>query len=164
MILLLAKTQKMDKQHFDDRDLAEILYMRGLSQREIASKIGKSEATISEWAKAGGWREKRAATKFSRASLVTNLLLRLDEMSREDEMDVKELAKLSRVVKELDKQIGLTEYVDCFISFGEWLQRHPEISEEIKATMSAQGTSFWSKFQKAVNDAQDKFINDLVTQ
>lgn len=153
----------MGKQNFNDRELAEILYMRGLSQREIASKIGKSEATISEWATSGGWREKRAATKFSRSSLVTNLLLRLDEMTREENMDVKELAKLSKVVKELDKTIGLTEYVDCFISFGEWLQRHPEIADEIRATMSAQGTSFWSKFQKAVNDAQDKFINDLVT-
>lgn len=43
----------------DDRAAAEVLFDNGWNQKQIAEIIGRSEKTISLWAKEGEWREAR---------------------------------------------------------------------------------------------------------
>lgn len=61
-------------------DLAEYLFMRGCTQKEIALKVGRSESTVAEWVKKYGWKEKRAGTRISRNEMVSKLLNRIDDL------------------------------------------------------------------------------------
>ena len=85
-------------------DLAEYLFMRRCSQKEIAARVGRSESTVSE--------------------------------------------------------VGLVDYIDCFMAFGQWMTQHAEHAEAIRETMSSR-TDFWENFTKAVNIIQDKYITSL---
>ena len=145
-------------------DLAEYLFMRGCTQKEIALKVGRSESTVAEWVKKYGWKEKRAVTLISRNEMVSKLLNRIDDLlsAPEGGIDTTELLRISKAIKTLDKELGLTDYIDCFISFGEWLQRHPQHLEEVKALLTARSDA-WNNFVKAVNFVQDKFINEFIS-
>lgn len=43
-----------------DKDAAKILFLNGIPQKEIANILDRTEATVSDWAKEGKWREERS--------------------------------------------------------------------------------------------------------
>lgn len=143
-------------------DLAEYLFMRRCSQKEIAARVGRSESAVSEWVKRYGWKEKRAGVRISRHEMVAKLLQRIDDLLSEDSssIDTTELLRITKSIKTLDKEVGLVDYIDCFMTFGQWMTQHAEHAEAIRETMSSR-TDFWENFTKAVNIIQDKYITSL---
>ena len=95
-------------------DLAEYLFMRRCSQKEIAARVGRSESTVSEWVKRYGWKEKRAGVRISRHEMVAKLLQRIDDLLSEDSssIDTTELLRITKSIKTLDKEVGLVDYID----------------------------------------------------
>ena len=143
-------------------DLAEYLFMRHFTQKEIAAKVGRSESTVAEWVKRYGWKEKRAGVRISRHEMVVKLLQRIDDLLNEENasIDTAQLLRITKSIKTLDKEVGLTDYIDCFISFGEWLSQHSECAGGVQKTMATQ-RDFWKNFTEAVNIMQNNYINSL---
>lgn len=156
----------METGKMNDIEFAELLYMRGVSQKEIAGRIGKSESTISEWAQKFGWKKKRASTKISRNEMVAKILARIDDMLSESDssIDTVELSRLAKVIRSIDKSIGIADYIDCFMALGAWLQMRPEVAAEVQNSIFNSGESFFIKLQKAVNAVQDKFVNEMLVK
>ena len=94
--------------------------------------------------------------------MVLKLLQRIDDLLNEenDSLNTKELLRITKSIKTLDKEIGLTDYIDCFISFGEWLSQHSELAGEIRETMATR-RDLWKNFTVAVNIAQNNYIKFL---
>ena len=87
--------------------------------------------------------------------------LRLEgEARRRAHIDTTELLRITKSIKTLDKEVGLVDYIDCFMAFGQWMTQHAEHAEAIRETMSSR-TDFWENFTKAVNIIQDKYITSL---
>lgn len=156
----------METGKMSDIEFAELLYMRGVSQKEIAGRIGKSESTISEWGQRLGWKEKRASIKISRGEMVTKILARIDDIiGRSDSsIDTVELSRLAKVIRSIDKSIGIADYIDCFMALGAWLQTRPEVAADVQSSIFSSGESFFIKLQKAVNAVQDKFVNEMLVK
>lgn len=152
--------------NIDARALAEYLFGRGMSQKEIAAKVGVSESTISDWVRKGKWREKRAVISISRKEIVNKLLLQLHEAITNDgiaALNDNAVNRVYKMIKGLDKEYTVVDYVDIFMEFGGWLSQHPELSAEIVEALNSAGP-ICDRFARAVNIAQDKMINMMITR
>lgn len=162
----MAKTVKdragvRNKQAFDH---AEVLYMNGVLQKDICERVGVSAVTLGSWIGSFGWKEKRAAKTITRQELVNRLLVRVDELTSEiTEGETEEgkkggkatedkLAKLAKLIAQLDKEASVVDFIECFIQFSTWLNNRQEADKTITAELS-----------KTVNRLQDAFINDKLS-
>lgn len=143
----------------DKKEFAEALYMQGMPQNAIAEKVGTTPNTISRWVKEGCWAEKRTAMTLTRKSLQNELLAAIKEkidQLRETDISksagvVDQLVKLSATIQKLDKEVGVVDFMECFMAFGRWLEYQSELDPEITA-----------EFRKMVNKYQNKFIMQML--
>lgn len=149
----------MAKISSDKKEFAETLYMQGSPQKVIAEKVGVSANTITRWVKEGCWAERRTAQTLTRKSLQNDLLaaikekideLRATDISKSGSV-VDQLVKLSATIQKLDKEVGVVDFMECFMAFGRWLEYQSELDPEIT-----------SEFRKMVNKYQNKFIMQLL--
>lgn len=138
------------------REFAELLYMQGTPQNVIAEKVGVSKNTIGAWVAAGCWGEKKVAASLTRKQVVNNVLRSINTVAENlgkssDPAAVgcssDQLAKMAATIKTLDKDVSVVEYMECFMSFGRWLEQRSEFDPEVSA-----------EFRKLVTDLQDKFV------
>lgn len=149
----------MAKISSDKKEFAETLYMQGTPQKVIAEKVGVSANTITRWVKEECWAERRTAQTLTRKSLQNDLLAaikgKIDELRATDISKagsvVDQLAKLSATIQKLDKEVGVVDFMECFMAFGRWLEYQSELDPEITA-----------EFRKMVNKYQNKFIMQLL--
>lgn len=66
----------------DIKDVAQTLFVQGYSQKEIARKLGKTEATVSKWSKDGNWKTKKTNILMSKDSRLSELYEELKEFNR----------------------------------------------------------------------------------
>lgn len=143
----------------DKKEFAEALFMQGMPQNSIAEKVGVSANTIGKWAKDGCWGEKRAAMTITRKSLQNELLSAIkDKIDELRDLDISksgkvvdQLVKLSATIERLDKEASAVDFIECFITFGKWLEYQAETDPEITA-----------EFRKMVNKYQNKYILELL--
>ena len=65
------------------KDLAKLLYLnQGLTQQEIADKVGVSRVTVGRWATDGNWEMLRAAVTSTREEQVRNLYQQIAQINR----------------------------------------------------------------------------------
>lgn len=138
------------------KEFAELLYMQGAPQNVIAEKVGVSKNTVSAWAAAGCWGEKKVAQSLTRKQVVNNVLRSINNVAEnlgqtKDLMSVgcssDQLSKLAATIKTLDKEVSVVDYMECFMNFGHWLEMRSEIDPEVTA-----------EFCKAVNEFQNKYV------
>ncbi len=146
------------KQLEEKRDYARILYMQGDSQKVIAEKTGVSEQSVTKWAAAGGWKEKRAAQNVSRGELVNKILRAVDKLledaGKEDAVDIAladRLCKFASTIEKLDKRTNVVETIDVFTSFTKWLQYQSQFDEAITPELL-----------KTFNQYHNQYINRLM--
>jgi transposase-like protein len=144
----------------EKREYAELLFMKGIQNKEIAEKVGVSANTIGRWVEDGNWAEKRAAQTITRKELVNNLLRSIDALaSKLGEVDdiskvgniSDQLSKLASVVEKLDKGVSVVDFIDCFIAFGKWLEYQSANDPELTA-----------EFRKKVNEYQNRYVSELL--
>jgi transcriptional regulator with XRE-family HTH domain len=116
------------------RDYAQLLFVnQKLTQKEIASKTGISEVTISKWVNLGKWDELRktiSVTREERMRSTINQLTELDNLisSREEKYrfpDKNESNIRRRLVSDLaalENECGLTDVINVSIKLLEWLR------------------------------------------
>lgn len=138
------------------KSLARSLFMSGMNQAEIADKVGTTRATISRWAKEGGWNETRAAKNITRPELVNKLLKAIDRLieqvnESEDPSLIAglgdKLSKLSSVIEKLDKKTSIVDAIEVFIAFSKWLEFRSKTDSEITPELL-----------KIINKYQDLYI------
>jgi len=125
------KHKTMTKEKDKIRELARAYYMQGLTQKEIAQKVGVSNQTLNRWCSVGSWATLRAATTISRQELVNKLLLSIDKIITDisSSHDPKQIAglgdrlsKLAATIEKLDKKESLTQTITVFTSFLSFLR------------------------------------------
>ena len=140
---------------------AYLLFMNGVKQNEICTKVGISAPTLSAWVNDNDWRSIRAAKTVTRQSLINKVLTQidtlLDKASGDDEEEKKgledRLSKLSSMIEKLDKQASVVDVVEVFIGFDSWLTERSSYDKEITVD-----------FIKQVNRVQDMYVNERVAR
>ena len=64
------------------KNLAQILYMQGYLQKEIATKVGVTEQTICRWARQGNWETMKKGMLNAKMARLSELYDELQEFSR----------------------------------------------------------------------------------
>lgn len=144
------------------KELALMYFMQGLSQKDIAEKVGISKVTLSHWVSNNGWIEQRAAKNITRPELVNKLLRTIDKLIEDvtQSNDPKllaglgdKLSKLSSTIEKLDKKASVVDTIEVFMAFGKWMQYRASFDEELTPEL-----------QKAINKYQDIYISELISQ
>lgn len=144
------------------KDLARSLFLSGMEQIEIASKVGVSRVTISKWCVADGWKEARAAKNITRPELVNKLLLAIDKLIQQvnDSEDPTlisslgdKLSKLASVIQKLDKQANVVSAIEVFMAFSKWLEYRAKTDPEVTPELI-----------KVINKLQDKFLIESMSK
>lgn len=132
----------------NNKAVARQLYFSGYTLGEIASKVGVSERTISEWAAQNDWRRQKTAMSISRAEIVSKNLsviaglleyletlpINNDTISTYSKV-VDQLTKLTAVIEKLDTSANVVSAIDVLDDFAEWLDSY---AEETGALTSAE--------------------------
>ncbi len=124
------------------QDYARTLYLQGgLSQKEIAERVGVTEATLSRWQRKEGWKDMRAARSVTRAEQLRRLYAQMASMMDAIEgrpadkpispSEADSVAKLTKAIKALETETGLSETVEVFMRFGSWMRnRDPDLARK----------------------------------
>ena len=120
------------KENEQKKELARLYFMQGEDQKTIAAKVGVSETTLSRWATAGAWTEKRAGINITRPEIVNkNLVLiakLLDKLNSEDVslVDVgrivDQISKLAAAIERIDKKVSAVDAIEVFTAMNKWLE------------------------------------------
>ena len=144
----------------DKKEFAELLYMQGCLQNDIAEKVGVSKNTISKWVADGHWAEKRAAQTLTRKEVVNNVLRSInklaDNLAEQKDLTLvggmsDQLSKLAATIDKLDKEASVVDFMECFMAFGRWLEYQAATDPEITAEL-----------RKAVNKYQNKYVMEML--
>lgn len=115
----------------DKRAIAQSLYIKGVSQKEIAEIIGISEQTISKWRKNFYWDEILEQNTVTRTSLLKDSYIQLAAVNnaiklngnipKKEQSDSK--AQLLREIESFSEQ-PIFKYIEVFEEFTAWLSRN----------------------------------------
>lgn len=120
------------------QEYAKLLYTQmGLTQKEIAARVGVTEKTIGNWKERESWDELKTVLTTTRSSVIKNLQRQMelwqlqigDNLAGTKEVDI--LVKLAAAINSLEKETGISEMVDTGMKFIQFLQQHDhEIAKE----------------------------------
>lgn len=133
---------------------ARELYMRNLTQEEIADRVGVAVRTIQNWVKKGNWKEQRAAMSISAAHLVPKALAKINELLEADNFDSKvadQLAKTLKALEQLNQGVSVVDEIDVFMRFDTWMQKRGAIDKGITVDLL-----------KQINHFQNEYISERV--
>ena len=134
------------------QSLAKILFLQGLTCKDISDKIGVSANTISKWSVAGAWSEERAARTITRPQLVMKMLHELDKKVTNGDWKPQDVAMVAAAISKLDKQTNVVTVIEVFTKYQGWLAKRAEIDPDLDAD-----------FLKKTYHYQDKFINEQMS-
>jgi uncharacterized protein YjcR len=131
------------------RDLARMYYLQGLTQKEIADKVGVSRNTISAWVKEEGWDSLRAAKTISRKEIVQKMLKQINDKLESEKWTADEIVKAASAIEKLDKQTNVVTVIEVFTAFNTWVVGRMQVDKELTPELV-----------KTINRYQDLFIGE----
>jgi len=145
----------MAKANEAKKELAYLLFMSGVSQKEIRERVGiGSPVTIQRWIEAGGWREKRAAKTVTRQELINGILQKIADYldGDNDKFNPDQLVKLASAIDRLDKNNSPIVAMDVLMDFSSWLQQQAALDPSISIDTI-----------KLFNKYHDKYVTSKIT-
>lgn len=133
------------------KEWAQMLYLSGqLTQKDIASKVKTTEATMSRWVKDGQWEKLKKSLLTSKSEILRNLYNFLDKMNEKmnsengfgDSRLADMYVKYTAAIKNLETETSIAEMMDSGQRFHQYLQ------------------AIDPKFALEVLNYYDKFIKD----
>jgi transcriptional regulator with XRE-family HTH domain len=116
------------------QELAQLLYTRGgLTQKEIAGKVGVSEVTMSRWANVGKWELLKTSITATREEQLRRLYLQLAEYNTFIETREKgqryptakeadAMNKIAATIERLERETGAVDILNVSKKFLDWLR------------------------------------------
>lgn len=136
------------------REVAQVLFMQGYKQKEIAVKLKVSETTVSKWKAEDNWEDKKTNILMSRDNRLSELYEELAEFNKmikekttykvADSKESDARRKLIKDIKELETTYNIAETICIGKDFTTYLK---DIDLDLAMT---------------VLDAFDGFINYLI--
>lgn len=145
-------TKQTKKQMSLEYQLAHEYYMAGLSQKDIAAKVGVSQQTVTRWVKEGQWESIRAARTITRRELVNKMLAQINDKLEQGNWSPDEMVKATAAIEKLDKQTNVVTVIEVFSAFNKWLVSRMQIDPELTPDMV-----------KFMNRYQDTFISEQLS-
>jgi len=142
----MAKQRDPEKYEY-----AYLLYMKQVSQKEIAQRVGTSPQTLSKWAADDGWAEKRAAKAISIDELIIKLLRKINDLLDDEKFNADALAKAVKQLKELKQGTYVNDDINVFTQFGDWMLEQMAKDKDIDAA-----------FLKKLTYYQDQYIQHRI--
>jgi len=114
-----------------EREYAKLLFTQmGLSQKEVAERVGVTEKTIGKWKDEENWDQLKTVLITTRSNVIRNLQRQMelwqveigDRLAGSKEADI--LIKLANAISALEKDTGVSEMVDTGMKFIQFLQQH----------------------------------------
>lgn len=121
----------MGMKKVQEREYAKLLFTQmGLSQKEVAAKVGVTEKTIGKWKDEEQWDQLKTVLITTRSNVIKNLQRQMelwqleigDRLAGSKEADI--LIKLANAISALEKDTGIAEMVDTGMKFIQFLQQH----------------------------------------
>ena len=143
------------------------LFMGGLSQKEIAEQCGITEATVSKWANAEGWRDRLAEEKTSSIELANSLMFaakkiteaiiaevskpeyNIDFVTKLSDNTVKMMASAERVAN----TVNHATVMDVFTAFDLWLLERSKTDKSLTPEILA-----------IINSLHQEYLNHIKTR
>lgn len=151
------------KENEQKKELARLYFMQGEDQKTIAVKVGVSETTLSRWATAGAWTEKRAGINITRPEIVNkNLVLiakLLDKLNSEDVSladvgkIVDQISKLAAAIERIDKKASAVDAIEVFTAMNKWLELRLVWDKNITP-----------QFMNTFSKYQELYVNELMNK
>lgn len=151
------------KERDEKKDRARLYYMQGETQKDIAEKVGVSEASLSSWVKGENWGKMRAGSKVTRTELVNRnleLIAKLldnvmtsDDPTSESVKVSDQISKLAASIERLDKKTNVVNEIDSFMNFNRWLQQRISFDKNLTADIL-----------KTINKYQDLYVNERMSK
>ena len=113
------------------KGLAFILYMEtDMSQKEIADQLDTTEQTVSKWANADNWKQKKAVDSLSPDKLVREfytMAFEIREKARDEgrpitSAEADALVKLASAIDKLDRKVSPSIVTGVFMRFNNRLR------------------------------------------
>jgi transposase len=116
------------------REWAELLYTRqGLTGKEIAAKVGATESSVSKWKADGHWDNLKASLSVTKSEQLLNIYAQLNELNEHiknkeegkrfaNASEADTLSKLASTAKSLETETSISEVVNTFVGFNDWLR------------------------------------------
>jgi hypothetical protein len=120
-------------QRESQKEAAQQLFMNGMTQKEIASIVGKTEATIGKWVKDGKWDTLRSSQRGSQAAVLSNLYKRLEALTDNEKASADEIAKIASAIEKLsDDKLSLPIIINVFKDFTSYaFSKNAELAKQI---------------------------------
>jgi transcriptional regulator with XRE-family HTH domain len=119
----------MGLKKMQEREYAKLLFTQmGLSQKEVAAKVGVTEKTIGKWKEEEQWDQLKTVLITTRSNVIKNLQRQMelwqlqigDNLASSKEVDI--LTKLASSIRSLETDTGISEMVDTGMKFIQFLQ------------------------------------------
>lgn len=116
------------------KEYAKVLYVhQRLSQKETAEKVGVSAKTINQWVNKEHWDTLRVSLVITKEEQLRNIYSQLNELTtfiQEKEegrrypnsTEADTISKLSKAAKDLETETGISEIIETFKLFTNWLK------------------------------------------
>lgn len=122
-------------------EYAELLYMKGLSQKMICEKVSITPATILKWKKDGQWEAKRAARAVSVDELISKALIKINDILDGDNFSADQFAKAVAPLKQLQSRVTPDDKVTTLMDFGDWVISQIGIEQNLTGELAQQITT-----------------------
>jgi len=143
---------KSRKDNREKKELANLLFQSGETQKSIAERVGVSQQTMMAWVNQGGWREKRAASTITRSELINKTLKNISDLLEDGGENADQLSKLASLIEKLDKKNSPILIMDVFVAFGRWLETQAPTNKDVELD-----------FVKKVTRYQDAYITEKLS-
>jgi len=116
------------------KDWAKLLFLReNISQKEIAAKVQVTEKTIGNWIKKEDWDRLKASVIITKEEELKRIYMQINEINSSiesraegkrfaDNREADILSKLSAIAKNLETNVSLSETIEVFKRFLNWLR------------------------------------------
>jgi len=130
-IHICREFKSMGLKKVQEREYAKLLFTQmGLTQKEVAAKVGVTEKTIGKWKEQEQWDQLKTVLITTRSNVIKNLQRQMelwqleigDKLAGTKEADI--LIKLANAINALEKDTGISEMVDTGMKFIQFLQQN----------------------------------------
>lgn len=136
---------------------AYIFYMAGMTYIEIMDRTGiKSNKTIGDWVKLGGWDAKRGAQTVTRPELINKILMKISEKLDDDSYSPDQYSKMAATIERLDKQNNPVIIMGILTQFDKFLAKGAQTDSDIDLELIKKVNRYHMKFIDSIMAGNDE--------